>query len=330
MNVVTGKTQFTDAEMAALRDQVKRTATEQDISIAEVGRQADVPSSTLSQFLSDTYPSEKGRQEVSAKLTRWLRSIEVAAAVRRQMPERPAYRPMAGSAQIMGILRYARETGRLVMIAGSPGVSKTATARQFREDTPRTWYAPMDSTTNGAPTMLLEVLAAMGEPEAKGPPQMLMRRICAKAGEAKGLLIIDEGQHLTPPALEALRAINDRVGVGIAIMGNEAAYSQVGPTGVKAAFAQVSSRFARRIFILEPLAEDAAQLAQAWAETNGEVATKPIVAFCQKIAAKPGGLRNIEMAFEGALIAARGADEPLDLSHLQGAFSAISGGVQIL
>jgi DNA transposition AAA+ family ATPase len=68
--------------------------------------------------------------------------LEVAEDVRRQLPLRPAFIPMQGSAEITNILRYARETGRLVMIAGAPGVSKTATARQFQEDTPRTWYAP--------------------------------------------------------------------------------------------------------------------------------------------------------------------------------------------
>jgi len=325
MNVNPGKTAFTDAEHDTLRRDVKAAGSRNSLSQAEIARQADVAESTLSQYLNGAYNSEPGKTQVAQKLTKWVKGLAAAAAMRRLLPQKPAYQPLSGSQQIMTILAYARETGRLVMVAGSPGVSKTASSRQFKEDYARTWYAAMDATTAGVPTMLLEVLAAMGFPDAKGTPQLLMRQVCHKAVEAKGLLIIDEGQHLSEKALEALRAINDRVQLGIAILGNEAAYSQVGATGVKQAFAQVSSRFAHRSYIVAPEPKDAATLAHAWASENGETITAKEVAYCCEIAAKPGGLRNIEMTFEKALIAARGANEDLNLGHLQGAFAQLSG-----
>lgn len=325
MNVVPNKTEFTEAEFDELRRDVKAAQQRLAIAQAEIGRQSEVPESTLSQFLSGSYTSEPGRTQVAQKLVRWLKGLQQAAEVRRLMPKRPAFRDLEGSRRIRAILGYARETARLVMVAGAPGVSKTASARQFKEDNPRTWYAVMDATTAGVQPMLLEILAAMGTPEVKGTPMQLMRMVCAKAAEAKGLLIIDEGQHLSDKAIETLRAINDRVEVGIAILGNEGVYNQVGTTGTKASFAQVSSRFAHRSYILEPDAADAAQLAKAWAEENGEVITAREVTFCQQIAAKHGGLRNIEMTFEKALIAARGAREALGLEHLQGAFTQLAG-----
>ncbi|MDZ4376177.1 MAG: AAA family ATPase [Phenylobacterium sp.] len=325
MNINPGKTQFTDAEHASLRDQVRSKMAGLGIAQAEVGRQADVPGSTLSQYLSGTYTSEPGRTETATALTRWLKSIAVAEDYGRQKPKTPAYLPLVGAQKITAILQYARLTGDLVMIAGAPGVSKTSAARQFQSDNPRTWYAPMDSTITGAPTMLLEILAAMGHPDVKGPPNTLMRRICELAAEATGLLIIDEAQHLSDKGIEALRAINDRVGLGIAILGNEGAYAQVGVAGGKAAFAQVSSRFGHREYIVRPDPADAAQLAHAFANENGEEIGQREVAFCQEIAARAGGLRNVEKTFRKALLAARGAREPFDLSHLQGAYAQLSG-----
>lgn len=325
MNVVTGKTDFTEADHQELRVAVRAAGQQAGLSQAEIARQSVVADSTLSQYLNGQYNSEPGKTQVAQKLSKWVRGLAAAAEMRRLLPLRPAYQDLTGSKQIMGILAYARETGRLVMVAGSPGVSKTASARQFKENYPRTWYAAMDATTAGVPTMLLEVLYAMGAQDARGTPMQLMREVCRRAAAAKGLLIVDEGQHLSEKALETLRAINDKVEVGIAILGNEAAYSQVGATGVKAAFAQVSSRFAHRSYILAPDSRDAAALAQAFAEVNGEAITNKDVEFCQQIAAKPGGLRNIAMTFEKALLAARGRQEPLSLGHLQGAFAQLSG-----
>lgn len=325
MNVVPGKTEFTDAEHAALAARIKALVGA-GLAQAEIARQADnIAPATLSQYLSGQYTSEPGRTHVAAKLTKWLKAREAEQALRSQLPVAPAYIALRGSQTITRALAYARETGRLVQITGVPGVSKTATARQFAEDYPRTWYAAMNPATGGVPTMLLAVLRAMGDTDGKGTPQILMDRVCARAKEAKGLLIIDESQHLTQTAVEALRAVNDEIRLGIALLGNEIAGARVGATGVKAEFAQVSSRIAMRRWFAHPDERDAADLAQAWAAANGEVITAREVAYCQQIAARPGGLRNIEMTMEAAIMAARGAEEPLALEHLQGAFAQLSG-----
>jgi DNA transposition AAA+ family ATPase len=329
MNINPGKTEFSEAEHASLRAEI-RAILATGVTQAHIGREADVPSATLSQYLSDSYPNEKGKAETANKLTRWLRAREQARAHRRRLPEAPSYLPLQGSQDIREALMLARATGRMVLVTGSPGTGKTSTCQQFREDFPRTWYAAMDPTTRGAPTMLLEVLQAMGAGEVKGTPQALLRKVLALAIAAPGLILIDEAQHLSEQALETLRAISDRsrdlkAGVGIALLGNEEAYSRVGPTGVKPAFAQVASRFAHREYIARPNPDDAARLATAWADVNGEVIGPQEIAFCQQIAAKPGGLRNVEMTMSGAILAARGADEPLALDHLQGAFDQLSG-----
>lgn len=330
MNINPGKLEFSEPEHLALQVQVKTLMASEQVSQADIGRQADIPDSSLSQYLGGKYPNEKGKADIAAKLTRWMRSREEAKQLRRRLPVAPSFISLQGSEQIGDALAYARETGRMVLVTGMPGVSKTATSLQFAADTPRTWYAAMDPSTSGVPTMLLEILAAMGVSEAKGTPQVLMRLICQHASHAKGLIIIDEGQHLSPKAIEALRSINDRTRktlapVGIAILGNEEAYSTVGPTGGKASFAQVSSRFAHREWIAAPNPGDAMRFAQAWADANGEAVTKVELAYCQEIATKPGGLRNIEMTMENAILSARGSDQPLTIAHLRSAFAHLSG-----
>ncbi len=325
MNVNPGKTQFSDAEISDLRARVRAKMTELGRTQAQLGREADISSSSLSQWFSGTYNSEPGRTDMARALTRWLNAQEVAETLRRSAPKTPPYQPLAGSTKIMGILSYARVTGELVVVAGHPGVSKSAAALQYRADNPLVWYAPMDATMKGGPAMLIEILAAMGEPEAKGTPAALLRRICSIMAGTEGLLIIDEAQHLSDLAIETLRAINDRTRVGVVILGNEGIYTQIGVAGGKIEFAQVASRVGHREFIIRPDPADAEAMARAWADVNEEVIGRREIEFCREIAAKTGGLRNIEKTFRKAIFLARTAGEPLELGHLQGAFAQASG-----
>lgn len=327
MNLDPGKTEFTDAEHAELRRDVESVKALDNVTEAQIAREADVSASAVNSYLRGSY---KGRNdEVAAKLLRWLSSRSRAKAMRRRMPLAPAFQRLSASRTIENRLHYARAMGRMVMVTGVPGASKTATARQFASDNPRTWLATMDPSTRGVPTMLLAVLAAMGTADVRGTPMQLANRVVQRAIEAEGLLVIDEAQHLSEQAIEQLRAINDKTRehgrpLGIALIGNDEANAKIGPTATKAVFAQVSSRIAQRKHLASPHPDDVAVLARAWAEANAETIGQPEIAFLIDIAQRPGGLRNVEMAFEGALITAFGAEEPLNLKHLRGAFASIT------
>lgn len=322
-----GKTEFSAAEHNALRQEIERLKTFEGLSQAEISRQSDIAESVLSSYLKDKYAGKN--DPVAVALNKWLKSRAAATELRRRLPVAPAFQPLATSLQIRQRIDYARAMGRVVVMAGVPGVSKTASARQYCSDTPRSWLATMDPATRGIPTMLLEVLAAMGITDVRGTPQQLSRRVVAKAVEAEGVILIDEAQHLSDQAIEQLRAINDKTRelgrpTGVILLGNEELFTKIGPTGSKAAFAQVSSRVAVRRYIQTPAREDVAALAYAWAAANREEITSRDIDFLVGVAMRPGGLRNVEMTFEGALIAAFGANEPLSIEHLQGAFGAIT------
>jgi DNA transposition AAA+ family ATPase len=324
MNISPGKLEFTEEEHAQLRVDV-RAVIEAGTAQAEVARQADVPSSTLSQYLNGKYSAEPGKTETAVRLHKWLRSLETAAEVRNRLPVAPTYQPLKAANSIRAQLTFARLTGRMVLIGGAPGVGKTATARQFQSDNPHVWYAAMNPTTERPSTMLRAFLTAMGVAGVKGSPQLMHEQVCFGAKGKSGLLIVDEAQHLSEAAIDALRSVNDEIRVGIAVMGNEVIHSKVGATGVKPAFAQVSSRFSRRSWYQAPDPQDVADLANAWAASNIEILGPDEIRFCQEIAARPGGLRNIEMTMEAAIMIARGVEQPLEISHLRGAFSQLSG-----
>ncbi|HVY34925.1 MAG TPA: AAA family ATPase, partial [Caulobacteraceae bacterium] len=208
MNLTPSKIEFSDHEHRDIRRDVEQAKTYDGLTEAEVGRQSDVSPSTLNAYLKGSYKGDNNSP--AAQLHKWLQARRLALETRSTRPEHPPFQPLRQSQTIINLLSYARETGRIVVIAGSPGVCKTASARQFASDTPRTWLATMDDTTAGVSPMLTEILSAMGEPDAKGTPRALSRRVSDKAEEAKSLIIIDEANHLTDKAIDQLRAINDR------------------------------------------------------------------------------------------------------------------------
>ena len=328
MNLQPTKTEFTEAEHGEIRRSVQEAlATEQGLTQAEIGRQSEVAQSVLSSYLKGTYTGDNDAP--AQKLTKWLAGRRRAAELKARLPVSPVFQPLHTSQRFMALFVMALETGRMVQITGSPGVSKTATARQFCAGENRAWLATMDPSSAGVPTMLLEVLEAMGVEEAKGTPQILSKMVLKRASEAKSLIIIDEAQHLSDKALEQLRAINDMArakgrSVGLVLLGNEKVAGKIGGTGNRAEFAQVSSRIAQRRHVVKPDARDVTTLAQAWADANREHLDKAAIDFCQVIAARPGGLRNIEMTFENALLMTLEIGEPLAVEHLKGAFHQLS------
>lgn len=327
MNLSTEKTRFSQGEHATLLA-AAQTALAEGMTQADMARQAEIAPATLNQYLKGKYPGDS--DSVAAKLHKWNEARKKARAMQSRLPKAPVYQPLSGSQQIMARLHYARQAGRMVSICGAPGVSKTSTAVQYRHETPRVWLATMDPSTRGVNTCLVEILAAMGEPDAKGTPQALARRVLQRAAEADCLIIVDEAQHMSDQAVEQLRAINDKaraqgVRVGIALLGNQVAFNLVAHDGSRPAFAQVSSRMAQRLWIVGPEAADVERLAVAWAEANGEQMTAEAAAYAAEIASRPGGLRNVEMAMEAALIAAWGAGQRFDAGHLRWAFARLSG-----
>lgn len=328
MNLNPAKAEFTATEHGAIREKIAMIRAEQPIAQAQISRESGVPESMLSSYLRDRYNGDNNIP--AAGLHRWIESRERAMKLRNRRPVAPSFQALPTSQRILGVLDTAREMGRIVTITGDPGTSKTATARAFCRDTPRAWLATMKPSTAGVQPMLLAILAAMGEADAKGSPQMLSERIESLATQAQSIIVMDESQHLSDKSIDQLRAINDTARakgalVGIALLGNEGIMNRIGGTGSRAAFAQISSRIAMRRKYEKPDPADVAMLAQAWAEANNEILTKPELDFVQKVAARPGGLRNVEMMFEAALLVCLENQEPLALDHLQGAFGQLSG-----
>ncbi|MEP9402061.1 AAA family ATPase [Sphingomonas silueang] len=280
-----------------------------------LAERSGIAQGTLSQFGPGSYKGDM--EEVARKVARFRSTVEAQAELALDMPEAPRFVLTRTAAHIKRLLTWGHR-GKLIVIAGGPGIGKTTVCRDYAANASNVWVATMSESTAGLNPMQIELLAAMGEPDAKGAPHQLSRRICEKARGAGALIILDEAQKLTEKAVEEARSWHDRTGVGLALVGNDTVLSRLEGGSRKANYAQLYSRVDMRMIRAVPSAEDVEQIAAAWG-----VGDEREVAYLVALGTKPGGLRSVTKVMELASMLAFD-DGARDLTHIRAAWAQLS------
>lgn len=278
-----------------------------------------IPYGTISQFTSGVYKGDQKR--VAEAVYRYRQMLAAQAAIAIEMPEVPSFFRTDTTRQMETILSIGQR-GRMVVIAGGPGTSKTSTCRNYQQAVSNVWIATMKPSSGGISTMQYKVLEALGvdEEKRKGTPIALTGRIEGIMRGRNGLLILDEAQHLGEKALEEIRGWHDSTGAGIALVGNSDVLTRLTLGNRTQTFARLASRIAQRMIFDGPRESDALALADAWGITD-----EAMRSFIVQIARQPGGLRTCTMMLEtaGMLMSADRA-AAIELIHMQDAWSQLS------
>lgn len=187
-------------------------------------KEAGVSPTTLTQLLNGSYNADPARQ--LEKIERWLTTAAEAKALP-QMPPVPDWVPTPTAERVMASLSYAQMAGDVALIYGGAGLGKTSSCKEYRSRLSSVWIATMSPATSSVATCLEEVCYALG---MKSPPQgaaKMQREIQRRIAGTNGLLIVDEAQHLSVQALDALRSLHDSTGIGLALVGNESIYTSM-------------------------------------------------------------------------------------------------------
>jgi DNA transposition AAA+ family ATPase len=298
-----------------LRAQVREVIEQDDLSQADVARQAGVSPSTLSAWLAETYQGNEAR--ISAQVERWLAARHSQQQVGATVPRMPGFLPTRSALAFTEALTFAQVIPEISVIAGGAGIGKTSAAVQYAACNPNVWLATMDPSTASVHPMLSEICEVMGLMEKSA--SRLARAIGRKVAGSQGLIIIDEAQHLTTAALDQLRSLHDRHRVGIALLGNETVYARLEGDGRRAGFAQLYSRVGVRLTQHHAHPEDVQALLDAW-----NVSASDEAKFLRAVARKPGALRGMGKCLQLASMLAAGHGQNRDLGHLKAAWSRLS------
>lgn len=279
-----GKISFTEDELKALRAEALAFIEREGWTRRRFAEECEVAEGTFGPWVDNKYQGNNAAP--AAKVYRFLAAAKDRAALTRQIPTAPCFQETKTARRIMAALEHAQVFGDLVVVGCGPGLGKSASITQYKATRPRVIVATMAPSTRGVNTALVEILASLGEPEARGTPQALSRRVAVKA-TAGALLVIDEAQHLSQQAVDEMRSIHDRTGVGVVFSGDESVFSLFDGSR-KAAFAQFHSRIGMRVRQSRPDPADAPILARA----HG-VEDSASIKLLTEIASKPGGLRGM-------------------------------------
>ena len=252
---------------------------------------------------------------MEAKLDAWLLDRETKLAMASGMIDAPEFIPLGVCENIESLLAYIQVRGSIGVFYGPPGIGKTMTIREYEKNHGNVWIATSHPNAKGVRQCLLELAEEMGIKRVK-TAACLSKNIIRRVRGTKGLIIIDEAQHVGRSALEELRYIHDESKVGLVLCGNELAYGRIAGDRTEE-FAQLFSRIGKRLSLGRPSPDDATALAQSMG-----VEGKREIAKCVEISATPESLRGMVEVIIEAHTMASGLNQKLDVRHINAAWKA--------
>lgn len=265
-------------ELAELRERVRSKMTDAGLNQTDLSKALGLARGSLTNWLAGKYT--RSTPDLDATLREWLQ-------------ERPASRRVTwvetpSATRITDALAHAQASGDLVCVYGAPGTGKTCTVAHYQRSYEHAWLATITPASAAVVPALEEIAEAVGIHDVTGGARRLSRAIRSKVSHLDGLIILDEAQHLSLPAIEEIRSIHDATGVGIALVGNELVYARL-TGGTRAVhFAQLFSRVGLKLYLRTPSKRDVAALVAHWKVTDPKA-----VALLERVAKKPGALRAV-------------------------------------
>lgn len=283
------------------------------VAQAEIARSAGVSDTSVSQFINASKKYGASFASLAGKFERYLMARTERRELLTALPTAPEWFVTPTSQRILSALSYAQIAGDIALVMGGAGQSKTTCCRRYASERPNVWHVEMTRSHGRHLAALERVARKVGVREPTRAPAVLQEAIADKLRGTQGLLIIDEGQHLETGALEALRAIHDETGVGLAFVGNESIYARLTGGTRAAEFAQLFSRVGKRVRLNKPCRADVDAQADAWDITDRDARD-----LLFAIATKPGGLRTCTKTLRLASVLA--GDERVSASHVRDAY----------
>lgn len=302
------------ASGGALREAVRATLLRAGMTQDRIARHAGISGSALSQWLHGKYMGDNAALE--KRIASWVE--EPQNKFSDHCDPIPTWVQTPTAAAIEGALNYARSRPSIAVVYGGAGVGKTTAIGRYARDFKDVWIFEASKSR----ASMLEALRAVyeimtgykcEEKRSSTISRMIFERLQWSRG--RGLLIVDEAQHLTIDAIEEFRALHDSSGVGFVLAGNESVYAQLTGRTRRAEFAQLFSRVGKRLRLDKPTEEDVLAILQAW-RVEGVKERE----FCQQIASMPGGLRGLTNVLVDATAAAQAMGRLVDLKMLRAAW----------
>lgn len=195
-----------------LVEQLKALMERCGYSQTQVGRSIGRSGAVINQFLQGKYNGDN--DDLILRLEGFIcRELKKESA--RRVIENFIETPSALKG--LEVLDYAHQEGEMCVIYGAAGLGKTMTLRAYEAKNPGTIFIEVDPgyTTR---TLLAELCRQLGL-KARGNIHDLIDACVKELRDTNRLVMIDEAELLPYRALEAIRRLHDKSGVGFVLAG---------------------------------------------------------------------------------------------------------------
>jgi hypothetical protein len=249
-----------------LREQIATLInTEKRLNQTIVAKEAGISLATLNQWLAAKYGGNN--ETVDTKLRLWLEADKARRATNDMMPIAPSFVHTPTAARVLATLAYGQMGGDIVAVYGGAGLGKTSAILYYQSSNPNVWVATLNPSTAGVVTCLQEICDALSL-DTSGGARAMMKRIFKRVKDTNGELVIDEAQHASVPALDAIRAIHDATGIGIALVGNDGVFARMAGGRNALQLDRLYSRVGKKLPLRTSTEQDVLMLIKAWGITD--------------------------------------------------------------
>ena len=289
--------------LGPLVDAVRDAIAADGLTQAAAAERMGVGASALNQWLGGKYRGDVDALSRAAR--QWLDDRERGRSLTAALPEPPAWVETPISRRVAGALSYGHSAGDLVAVIGPPGTGKTVACMRYAAARNTAWLVTASPATRSVSACLRRAAEATGITAGAYVPG-IEAALADKLRASRGILVVDEANHLRTDAIETLRALHDASGCGLALVGTSVLWDRLSGSASRRPdeFAQLQSRVGRRVTVPAPSAEDADAYCAGWGEGRIESSARPLA---REIAASPGGLRALAKSLRLAFAYTRGA-----------------------
>lgn len=278
----------------------------------QISKETGVSTSVISQFLEGTYTGNNEKVEQTVK-----QYLKVSKERLNSVQSTVFYEELYNTKNVLFACAYAHKRNDIALVSGDAGAGKTTALEYYTRNNTGVIMVTADSCTTTA-TAILKVISEKFGKQTDYKKSVLMKELISHLKGTNRLIIIDEADHLTFQALQAVRNLNDMAKVGVILSGNNKIYRQMLKGQKGEDFDQIRTRiFVRKMVVNDYTPEEIMNIFGKLDERS--------IAFIMEIAMTES-LRTAKKLYEIALEYAGAMGEALGVKHLRQTREQLFGG----
>ena len=294
---------------AALSEFMQQSGKSQKQLSKEIG----VSTSVISQFINGTYTGDN--QEIARLIKQYL---TIGKERLNDADSFPIYEDLYNTREVLFACNYAHRKNDIALVSGDAGAGKTTALQIYAQQNTGVIFV----TANACITTATAILSLICRKLGKQPPARraaLMNLLVDILAGTNRLIIIDEADHLSLDALQAVRNLNDEANAGIVLAGNDRIHRQMLSPRRGYEFDQIRTRIIvrKKVYNEYTIEEMEALFPELAADC---------IAYLLKLACGES-LRTARKLHDIAREAAAARGEPLSVKHLRNTQKQLLGEV---